>query len=134
MRGLYYKIWADAIKRYWKNHPKQPWKLNVFIIMTWVHALNAFILILWLVFFKILPVPVLELDFFPGNLIDAFLSFAVTFLPPFILVNYFLVFYKNRYKKIVIRYKDFKYNLAMIYSLSIVIGAFVSAVLYGLLK
>jgi hypothetical protein len=134
MSRLYYKIWADAIQRYWKHHPKQPWKLNVFLMMTWMHTLNAFIVALWLKYFDILVIPILEVELFPGNLIDAFLSFAITFSPPFILVNYFFIFYKNRYEKIVERHKDFKYNYAMIYSLSIVIGAFVSAVLYGLLK
>ncbi|RCW38245.1 hypothetical protein DFO77_1041 [Marinilabilia salmonicolor] len=59
MSRLYYKIWADAIQRYWKHHPKQPWKLNVFLMMTWMHTLNAFIVALWLKYFDILVIPIL---------------------------------------------------------------------------
>lgn len=132
--GIYYKIWADAIQRYQKHHPKQSWKLDVFMLMTCAHTLNAFILALWLKYFDVLVIPFVDVDFFPGKLIDAFLSFALTYSTPFILINYFLIFFKNKFEKVVDRHNDLKFNYAMVYSLSMAIGAFVSAVLYGLLE
>lgn len=73
------------------------------------------------------------MDVFPGKLLDNFFAFAIEFALPFGILNYFLVFYNKRYEKITRKYKDEKIRYAPIYSFSVVILAFVSAILYGAL-
>jgi len=51
--------------------------------------------------FDILKIPLLKIDIFPGNLLDSFVAFSIEFALPFGMLNYFLIFHKDRYKKIV---------------------------------
>jgi len=73
------------------------------------------------------------LDIFPGSVLNKVISFIVEFILPFGVVNYFLIFHKDRYKKIIEKYNDNKIMYARIYSISMIILALVSAILYGIL-
>jgi hypothetical protein len=134
MYNLYYLIWADSIQSIRKNQPnKKDWKISIFLIITTMHSFNLWIVLLWLKYFKVLILPPFNIDIFPGNMIDGFLSFAIEFASPFVLLNYLLIFRNNRYEKIVEKYKDLKIKYGLYYCLSMIIGAFLSAVLYGVL-
>ena len=133
-RNLYYLIWADAITSYRKHHPNQKnWQFRLLFLNSWIHALNLWIIYIWLKFFDVLTIPLIRVNLFPGDLLDEFLSFTIEFALPFIVVNYFLVFHNKRYERIVKRIDNLQYRYVLIYSYVIAIVAFISALLYGLL-
>lgn len=131
MKNIYYLIWVDSIVRFKKFNPeRKDWKAAIFILNTWINALNLWIVILWLRYFEILVLPQLTLNIFPGDLLDLFMSFAIQFALPAGILNYFLIFYNNRYKVLVDKYCNPQGNYVMVYSVVIVLVAFVSALLY----
>ena len=135
MRNFYYIYWADAIQRIRKFHPqKKDWKISLYVFNSWIHALNLFIIFLWLKYFHMINIKLPDINIFPGDMIDGFLSFALVFATPFFIINYFLIFYKNRYKKIIDKYHVKDGNYAMPYTLVIALGAFISAIIYSILK
>lgn len=131
---IYYKIWADAILSFRKYRPKNKnWKITLLIVMSWGHAVNLWIIMIWLQYFEIFIYPKLNIEVFPGTILNNFFSFAIPFNAPFLILNYFLVFYKKRYEKIIVKYKNNQIRYALNYSISIAILAFISVVLYGIL-
>lgn len=104
---LYYEIWADCITKA-RSLPKNKsdWKLYTLIFMSMAMALNLvfvlFIIVTLGITEKIFMIPV---DIFPGSKIDAFISFFLSYLLPFLLMNYYLILYKEKYKEILIKYK-----------------------------
>ncbi|ASB48015.1 hypothetical protein CDL62_02070 [Alkalitalea saponilacus] len=133
MQNLYFLIWSEAIQRFWKHSSHTEWKWSVFTFVTWMNALNLYIIVLWLEYFDIYTIPKLHVNIFPGELLDRFTRFAITFAGPFAVINYFLIFFRNRYEKIVERYKVIKKNYFIIYSVSMIVGALLSTYLYGIL-
>lgn len=134
MKNIYYLIWSDAILSIRKHHPhKSNWKIAIFVFITSMHAFNLWMVLLWLKYFGIFVLPPFNIDVFPGDMIDGFLSFAIEFASPFIILNYFLIFHNNRYEKIVAKYKDVKVRYGVVYSIVMTLGAFFSAILYGIL-
>lgn len=104
---LYYEIWTDCITKA-RSLPKNKsdWKLYTLIFMSMAMALNLvfvlFIIATLGITEKIFIIPV---DIFPGSKIDAFISFFLSYLLPFLLINYYLILYKEKYKEILIKYK-----------------------------
>ena len=125
-------VWSDAILSFRKHHPsRQAWKTTVFIYITWMHALNAWIIFLWLKYFDVFNIPLIYIDLFSGKMLDEFLAFSIEFALPFGLLNYFLIFHKKRYERLVKKYSNPRFEYAIIYSFTMIFGAFISAILYG---
>lgn len=134
MRNIYYLIWADSILSFRRHHHgKADWKITVFILNTWINAIGLWTILIWLKYFEILNIPKFEIDIFPGTLIDSFVTFTIEFALPFGILNYFLIFYKDRYKIIIEKYSAPPEKLAFIYSAIVALAAFASAILYGVL-
>lgn len=134
MKNLYFLIWSDAILRFKKHHPnKNNWESTLLMFITWMHALNVWIVFLWLKYFDIFEIPLIRFNIFPGDILDKFSAFAIEFAAPFALINYILIFHKNKYERIIKKYSGGKKQYAQIYSYSMILGAFVSAILYGIL-
>jgi hypothetical protein len=136
MKNIYYLIWADSILSIKKYHPKKTdWKITVFILNTWINALSLWIILLWLKYLKVLIIPRFHINIFPGTLIDGFLAFTIELALPFGILNYFLIFYKNRYKQIIEKYPFPQKRLHLfIHSSTVALAAFVSAIIYGAIK
>ncbi len=135
MNNIYYMIWANAILSFKKNNPdRKDWKLVLFFYITWMHALNFWIVFIWLKFFNILSIPLISIDIFPGKLINDFFAFTIEFALPFGIINYFLIFYNNNYDRILQKYNNMKIRYALIYSYTVIILTFISAILYGILN
>ena len=135
MNNIYYMIWSDAILSFRKHNPNRTnWKFTLLFFNTWINALNWWIIFIWLKFFDILNIPLISINVFPGTLLNNFIAFTIEFALPFGLLNYFLIFYNDRYKMITKKYANIKTRFAPIYSLVIIIGAFISAILYGTLS
>lgn len=134
MNNIYYVIWSDAILSFRKHQPnRENWKFTIFLYITWMHALNWWIVYIWLKFFKLLDIPLIKVDMFAGDMIDKFIAFTIMFALPFGVINYFLIFHRNRYVKITQKYRGVKIRYAPIYSFTIAILAFMSAILHGTL-
>ncbi len=135
MRNIYYMIWSDFIQKYRKFHPENKnWKTNLLIFNTHINAINFWIIIIWLKYFKIFTLPLIHIEVFPGDLLNSFSAWVIEFALPFGIINYFLIFYKNRYIKIVEKYKNIKTPYFLIYATSVIFGALFSAFLYGALS
>jgi hypothetical protein len=72
---------------------------------------------------SIFKIPV---DIFPGTRIDALVSFFISYLLPFLLLNYFLIFYKDKYKELIKLYPSYDGKLFLKYFL----GSLGAIVLY----
>jgi hypothetical protein len=133
MRKLYYNIWADAIKSFRKHHPdSSDWKIKIFNLMTFTNALNFWVVFYWLQYFDLVHLPVYNLNLPIGKLND-FIMFILTFASPFVIINYFLIYYSDRYKVILTKYPTSEKKYALTYSMIVLgltmITAFMTAVI-----
>ena len=116
----FYLVWSDAIQRVRKSNPRmKDWKWKIFLYMTTVHAFNLWIILLWLKYFNVINVHTLKLDIFPGSILDGFFSFTLFFASPFVLLNYFTIFHRNRYERILKKYKTTSIWYSPLYMFSI---------------
>ncbi len=132
MKNFYYLIWADAIKSNRKYKPNMTdWKLTLFVLITMSNALNLFAIDV-LINLLFIETPLIKINYFPGTMLDSAAGFLIQFASPFIILNYFLIFYKNRYEKIIERYPIIKGRPALIYSMCSILIGVLSAVFYGI--
>lgn len=128
MKGLYYKIWADLIMGIQKNPEHQnDWRYYSMFLMTTLVSLNLLTLVMLLGIFKV-KVFFITTEFLPGTILDSFVSGLIQFVLPSFILNYFLVFHREKYKKVVVKYKDRKGKIFLPYLFSS-IGAFIIPVL-----
>ena len=134
MKNYFYLYWVDAITSIKLKNPKRKdWKFSLFTYTTICNALNLWVILLWLKFFNILSFKV-EINLLPGTILSSAGGFIVYFAAPFILLNYFLIFYRDRYKRLIEIYPHRNGRLAMGYILFSVILGFMSMIIYGVLK
>lgn len=129
MRNLYYKIWVDIIIGIKKNpQHKNDWKYFSMFFMTILTSLNLMTIIMWLGYFDIKTF-LIEIEALPGTMLDSFVSFIIQFALPCFILNYFLIFHKERYKKLVEKYTYRKGKVFLTYMFS-TIGIFIMPVLF----
>lgn len=135
MKNIYYLVWADSILSFKKYHPeKTNWKIAIFVLNTWINALNLWIIFIWMKFFNILNFSLFSVDLFPGAMLNKFVAFSVIFALPLGILNYFLIFYKDRYRRLIEKYSAPPRKCAFIYSTIVTLAAFITAILYGALN
>lgn len=100
---LYYRIWIGAINSAIEKNGenKIDWKIILLIIFSVAQGINLLTLFFWLSIFNNNYNLIYEFNIFPGDMLDSLLSGFITLFLPFILVNYMLIFRKNRYKKYI---------------------------------
>lgn len=132
--NLYYKIWVDAIVKL-RSRPQNArmWKFFAMTFISMAMALNLIFFLLLLSDFGITKgIFKISINIFSGSRIDAFISFFVSYLLPFLLMNYFLIFYKNQYNKLIMCYPSHNGRLFLKYflgSLGAILGYFLIAFL-----
>ena len=120
---MYYTIWSDCIKQI-KSVPasKSRWKIYSLTIMSLLMGVN--LMFLSTIFQRhILGIYIyhLEINFFSGNTINTILESFILFMLPMMLINYFLIFRKDRYLRFIDKYKFYngkyflKYLLASLW-------------------
>lgn len=124
MTNIYYEIWADAIKTTRKKDAKQ-WKMATLVPMSILHGVN---LLAVLFFLKVilgrnwpLFVPV---KLFNDVILNDAISVVLTFIIPFMILNYLLIFSNDRYQQIIHFYKARNgrlYRLYILVSLGIIV-------------
>lgn len=120
MLTLYYGVWADAIiferKKY--GHLRN-WKFYTLIPISMIMGLNLFTLALTIgEVFDFWILGFCNINLFPIKTLNTALEGIITLFLPFVVLNYFVVFYKHRYQWITARYPYKKGRVYMIYVLS----------------
>jgi hypothetical protein len=117
----YLRIWADAInkaessKSYMTHKDKMVTLLIMFSVAQGFNLLAIFFFLGSLFEFD----PFLSFNVFPGKYLNTALSGIITLFLPFIILNYLLVFYKNRYKKFIQeKHQNTGWKVFIIYFLS----------------
>lgn len=117
MKNIYYLLWADVIandKGYKKNEPG--WKSSVYSIITIANAMNLFVILLWLDYLQIDIREHLYIVEPSRSVLSSAFGGFICFGLPFAIINYFAIFYKNRYLKLLQKYQsNFKGKLALAY-------------------
>jgi hypothetical protein len=106
MLGLFYRIWVDCIIRAQSQayRNEESWQTLSMLFMTLSMSSN-FILIMTILeksvwkehFYKF------DLSFLPTRL-NGVLEYLFLFILPSVLINYLLIFRKNRYQKLMLKY------------------------------
>jgi hypothetical protein len=125
MTNLYYKIWVDAIVYEKTRHGHlRNWKTYTIIPISVLQGINLLTVFFWLNLFNIKIDIFIDFDFFPGKMIDGFLSGFITLFLPFILLNYVLIFRGKKYDSLIRKYTPQKGKSYLIYFLT-TIGLFI---------
>lgn len=117
--NLYYNIWTDCIKKA-QSQPrnKDDWKVYTLLFMSIAMTFNLiFLLFIFSEINIINTIPILKINITGITYLDGFLRFFISYLLPFLLINYFFIFYRNRYLKILQKYKYYNGRLFIVYFL-----------------
>lgn len=134
MKNYYYLYWVDAIVSIkTKNPNRRDWKFSIFTYSTVCNALNLFTIDALLNLFGIRTFLV-KIEIFPIPMLNSFAGFVIQYASLFILLNYFLIFHNERYKKLIEKYPHRNGRFAMGYIFISVSLGFISMILYGVLR
>lgn len=105
MLGIYYKICVDAIEKS-KSANNGIWKFNTILFLS---AFLSLIFMSIIILLKSFFLEHMNFSFFSDNYakksLDVKLEAIVLYLTPSLVINYFLIIHKKRYKKILLNYK-----------------------------
>ncbi|WPV01223.1 hypothetical protein SNE26_05515 [Mucilaginibacter sp. cycad4] len=129
MLSIYYKIWVDAItqERAKKGEDGKHWKAFTIIPMSLIQGVNLLTLLFILRFFTDIPI-LFTIDLTRDKAINGFIAGLLVFFIPFVLLNYLLIFYNNRYNKLMNLYPSRNsklYRNYVLISLGIIVVPFV---------
>lgn len=108
MLNTYYRIWVDAITAERSKKGEQgSWKAFTIIPISILQGINLLTLIFLIRIITHGGVPVvLSLNIFRERALNTFLAGALTFFVPFVILNYLLIFYNQRYNDLLRIYRD----------------------------
>ena len=106
MASLYYRIWVDAIaSQKEKRAENNSWKLYTLVTVSTLQGINLFTVFYWLrIIFSRHLLLTMPVGIFSARPLNGFISVIITFFIPFLLLNYLLIFNKDRYKKLIEKY------------------------------
>jgi hypothetical protein len=122
MGNMYYMIWSDAIlTAQSKKKNSQEWKILVYLFAVFQMLNLAIVIILIKSFFDIRYPITFQIDIFPGRILNSLLPALIFYILPFVLINYFLIVYKDRYKQVIVNYKSYTGKLVLGYIINSII-------------
>ena len=127
MTNIYYEIWADAI-RVTKKMDSDQWKVATLIPMSVLQGINllAILFLLRGILGRQWPLFV-PVKIFNDVIMNDAVSILLTFIVPFVMLNYLLIFSNDRYQRIIRFHKGMNgrlYKLYIFVSLGIIIIPF----------
>jgi len=134
MENPYYIFWIDVIRIVKKNKTySNNWKPVALFFFSYINSLN--LASLWdLINFFGGNIPLLQINFLEGTAINSFIEISIQFFFGIFIVNYFLIFHKDRYLKYIDKYKERNGKITLMYSF-ITLGVFViTTILFSALK
>lgn len=129
MKKIFYMLWSDAINyERIKNGGESHWKLFTFVYMSIFLSLNILSLlsaVLYFTGYDILSKIITKLQSVLSSefLVNLLWTTLVLFIPS-VIINYFLVFHKNKYEYILANYKFKNGKILLIYFCLTVIAFF----------
>lgn len=130
MKNPYYILWSEAItsSSYYKK--KDPdWKYKIFVLMMLLNSMNYFTILFWFKHFN------LDLEKYlfiirDGIFLPSALEGLINLGLPFVIINYFAIFYKKRYIKLIAKYPS-RYNgkLFLVYSVGSLLFVVVTVII-----
>jgi len=131
MRNPYYVFWADAINSYRHYHPlDESWKAKLLTMNSFVQGMGVWTIYIILKWLNIISFDLPYIDVFPGKMINSALSFAVPTVLPMGVINYFLIFRNERYRKLLSKYPGIN-KLALYSTISTVIVGLTVTLIYS---
>jgi hypothetical protein len=128
MRNIYYKIWVDAIV--WEkstNGDRRNWKVYTLIPISLCQGLNLGTICFWC------HIPIfINVNIFSIKPLNGFLSYSISLLIPFLILNYFIIIYNHRYESLIIKYKYHNGKLYLWYFL-LSVGAFIIPIIISMI-
>ena len=105
IKKIYYSIWADLILQLNKNPlNRKTWKWYSLFVMSLCFGFN-YVFLLALLPRSLHPIRFfMEFRFLDTIFLDTLFHGLILFLMPGYIIHYFLVFYKEKYKKIISSY------------------------------
>lgn len=133
MLSIYYKIWVDAItQERAKKGADGNWKAFTIISMSLIQGVNLLTLLFILRFFTDIPI-LFTIDLTRDKAINAFIAGLLVFFIPFAILNYLLIFYNQRYNKLVNLYPSRNsklYRNYVLISLGIIVIPFIFKIIF----
>jgi len=107
MLSLYYKIWADAIRLTKSSKTEsENWKMFTIIPISILQGVNLLTLLFWIRWLSDKETAIiLPMKLFNVGLLNDFVSIILTFFLPFVILNYLLIFYNDRYNDLLKTYR-----------------------------
>lgn len=128
MENIYYKIWVDAIV--WEkatNGKRRDWKFFTLFPISLCQGLNLLTICFWFS-----PPIFIDIQIFPIKALNSFFSYSITLLFPFLIINYFLIIYNNRFENLIPKYKYCNGKLYLWYFL-LSVSAFIVPIIIGII-
>ena len=116
MKNYYYLFWSDAIQRYLRHNPKERgWERKPLFLNSWIFTLTVLSTMLWLKYFHVYQSEFGVFGIFTtlGKKIPVILDMVVLFLIIYI-INYVLIFWRNKYLLLVEKYPFGRFNYTMV--------------------
>ena len=103
IKRIYYEIFADAIEAAANNKealfgPKEQ-RFYTLLLFSLAQGLNVVLMLFIISAFVRIDNCFLSINVFPGTYLDTAISGFITLVLPFMMINYFLVFYSKTYLK-----------------------------------
>lgn len=111
---FYYRIWVDGIVKFRSNPTERSfWKLSVSIYINTAIAiiLIALLSIISKTYFGGKHLFGISVSLFQIRRLNLLLGFAINYILPLIIINYFLIFRNKRYEKLLLKYQHYQGRL-----------------------
>lgn len=133
MTNIYYEIWADAI-RATKKMDSDQWKVATLIPMSILNGVDllAILFLLKGILGRQWPLFV-PVKIFDDVILNDAVSVVLTFIVPFVMLNYLLIFSNDRYQRIIRFHRGMNgrlYKFYILVSLGIIVIPFVFKLIF----
>lgn len=134
MKKIYYLFVIDIIKSNRKNNVYgEKWKFITLFLISFIHSVNIFTIY---TIINILGgnIFLLKINILKGTVVNSAIAFFIQFFLGIFILDYFLIFHKDRYLKHIDKYKDRNGKFAIKYTNYSLILAFICALVFSYLK